>query len=99
MSLQRARHSVVLTTIDDRARAVALAQALVSERLADCGLLRADRMPEILVIPVEVGDPVGPYGAKGVGEIGLVATAAAVGNALAALDGRRRYDLPMRPGS
>ena len=72
---------------------------LVSERLADCGLLRADRMPEILVIPVEVGDPVGPYGAKGVGEIGLVATAAAVGNALAALDGRRRYDLPMRPGS
>ena len=48
------------------------------------------------VIGVEVPDPYGPYGAKGVGEIGLVPTAGAVANALYQYDGVRRYELPMR---
>lgn len=68
----------------------------VSTRLRQCGILRAKEMPEIEVIGVEVADPHGPYGAKGVGEIGLVPTAAAVANALYQFDGRRRYRLPMR---
>jgi xanthine dehydrogenase molybdenum-binding subunit len=44
---------------------------------------------------VEVADEHGPYGAKGVGEIGLVPTAAAVANALYLFDGVRRFQLPM----
>ncbi|VAW30597.1 Xanthine dehydrogenase, molybdenum binding subunit [hydrothermal vent metagenome] len=65
-------------------------------RLRDCGILRAKEMPEMEIIGVEVPDPYGPYGAKGVGEIGLVPTAGAVANALYQYDGVRRYKLPMR---
>ncbi|MCX6246024.1 MAG: selenium-dependent xanthine dehydrogenase [Bacteroidetes bacterium] len=72
---------------------------LVSTKLRDCGVLTATQTPEIEVIGIEEEDPVGPYGAKGIGEIGLVPTAAAVANALFAYDGIRRKRLPMkRPG-
>lgn len=66
-----------------------------STRLRQMGILRAKEMPKIEVIGVEVPDPYGPYGAKGVGEIGLVPTAAAVANALYQYDGVRRKKLPM----
>lgn len=69
---------------------------LVSDRLADCGVLRSTQTPRIVARAVEVPDPVGPYGAKGVGEIGLVPTAAAVANALRAFDGQPRRSLPLR---
>ncbi|MFH1574320.1 MAG: selenium-dependent xanthine dehydrogenase [Acidobacteriota bacterium] len=68
----------------------------VSLLLGKCGVIRAPRMPEVVVIGVEAGDPHGPFGAKGVGEIGLVPTAAAVANALHAYDGVRRRSLPIR---
>ncbi|MCS6842948.1 MAG: selenium-dependent xanthine dehydrogenase [Caldilineales bacterium] len=68
---------------------------LKSTRLRNCGILRAKEMPEIEVIGVEVPDLYGPYGAKGVGEIGLVPTAPAVANALRQFDGVRRTKLPM----
>ena len=67
-----------------------------STRLRKCGILRAKEMPKMEVIGVEVPDPNGPHGAKGVGEIGLVPTAGAVANALYQFDGERRYQLPMR---
>jgi aldehyde oxidoreductase len=67
-----------------------------STMLRQCGILRAKEMPETEVIGVEVPDPHGPYGLKGVGEIGLVPTAGAVANALAQYDGVRRTQLPMR---
>ncbi len=67
-----------------------------STMLRKCGILRAKDMPEMEVIGVEVPDPYGPYGAKGVGEIGLVPTAGAVANALYQFDGVRRHRLPMR---
>jgi xanthine dehydrogenase molybdenum-binding subunit len=67
----------------------------VSTRLRDLGILRASEVPEIEVILVEVADRVGAYGAKGVGEIGLVPTAGAVAGALFAFDGKRRNSLPM----
>jgi xanthine dehydrogenase molybdenum-binding subunit len=69
---------------------------LVSDRYRKLGILRAHETPEITVKGVEVKDPVGPYGAKGIGEIGLVPTAAAVANALYQFDGVRRYKLPMK---
>ncbi len=67
-----------------------------STMLRKCGILRAREMPEMEVIGVEVPDPYGPYGAKGVGEIGLVPTAGAVANALYQFDGVRRHKLPMK---
>jgi CO/xanthine dehydrogenase Mo-binding subunit len=70
---------------------------LVSKKLRDCGVLRAKDTPEILVIGVEEKDPHGPYGAKGIGEIGLVPTAGAVANAFYQFDGIRRYCLPLKP--
>ena len=63
--------------------------------LRDLGIVRAKDTPPIDVILVEVPDEVGGYGAKGVGEIGLVPTAGAVAGALHAYDGVRRFALPM----
>jgi CO/xanthine dehydrogenase Mo-binding subunit len=70
---------------------------LVSAKLRDCGILRAHEMPEVIAKAVEVKDPVGPYGAKGIGEIGLVPTAGAVANAFYQFDKIRRYSLPLKP--
>jgi selenium-dependent xanthine dehydrogenase len=67
-----------------------------STLLRDLGILRAAEMPEVEVILVEVPDEVGGYGAKGVGEIGLVPTAAAAAGAMAAFDGVHRTALPMK---
>ncbi len=65
-------------------------------KLRDLGVLRARDMPPVDVILVEEPEPEGPFGAKGVGEIGLVPTAGAVAGALEAFDGIRRYVLPMK---
>ena len=65
-------------------------------KLREIGVLRARDMPEVEVILVEDPEPEGPFGAKGVGEIGLVPTASAVAGALEAFDGIRRYSLPMK---
>ncbi|MEU8197948.1 xanthine dehydrogenase family protein molybdopterin-binding subunit [Microbispora amethystogenes] len=47
---------------------------------------------------IEEDDPhVNPIGAKGLGEIGIVGTAAAVANAVHDATGRRFRDLPLRP--
>ncbi len=65
-------------------------------KLRELGVLRARDMPRVEVILVEEPEPEGPFGAKGVGEIGLVPTAAAVASALEAFDGVRRCTLPMK---
>jgi xanthine dehydrogenase molybdenum-binding subunit len=65
-------------------------------KLRELGVLRARDMPAMEVILVEEPEPEGPCGAKGVGEIGLVPTAAAVASALEAFDGIRRTTLPMK---
>ena len=53
-------------------------------------------MPETEILLIEENEPEGPFGAKGVGEIGLVPTAGAVAGALYKFDGIRRYILPMK---
>ncbi len=68
---------------------------LVHDKYRKLGILRAHETPEIIVKGVEVKDPVGPYGAKGIGEIGLVPTAGAVANALYQFDKIRRFKLPL----
>jgi len=68
---------------------------LVSDKMRDLKILRAHETPEIDVRMIEVKDPVGPYGAKGIGEIGMVPTAGAVACALVKFDGKKRYKLPL----
>jgi selenium-dependent xanthine dehydrogenase len=67
-----------------------------STKLRKCGILRAKEMPRMEIIGIEVPDPHGPYGVKGVGEIGLVPTAAAVSNAFYQYDRTRYYKLPIK---
>jgi selenium-dependent xanthine dehydrogenase len=66
-----------------------------SLKMRDFGLVAAKHMPPVDIILIEVPDEVGGYGAKGVGEIGCVATAGAVAAALHSYDGVRRFKLPM----
>jgi selenium-dependent xanthine dehydrogenase len=70
---------------------------LTSERMSKLGLPKAKDVPEIKVIGVECLDPVGPFGSKGVGEIGTIPTAPAIANAYCRYDGQRRYSLPLAP--
>ncbi|MCF6365675.1 MAG: selenium-dependent xanthine dehydrogenase [Bacteroidales bacterium] len=70
---------------------------LVHDKYRKLGILKAHETPEIIVKGIEVKDPVGPYGAKGIGEIGLVPTAGAVANALYQFDKIRRFKLPLFP--
>jgi len=68
---------------------------LISDKYRDLQIMRAHETPKIVVYGVEVADAVGPYGVKGIGEIGLVPTAGAVANALYQFDKIRRYKLPL----
>ena len=70
---------------------------LTSERMSKLGLPKAKDVPEIKVISVECADVIGPFGAKGVGEIGTIPTAPAIANAFCRYDGQRRYTLPLTP--
>ena len=69
---------------------------LKTSRFAKLGIPKIKTLPHIVVKAVEVRDPLGPYGAKGVGEIGNIPTAGAAANALFQYDGVRRYELPMK---
>jgi CO/xanthine dehydrogenase Mo-binding subunit len=58
---------------------------------------RAGDMPEIKIVLLEHRDPIGPYGAKGCGEICMDPTAAAIANAVADAIGVRVTSLPITP--
>ena len=53
--------------------------------------------PPMEVILVEKADPYGPFGVKGIGEIGTNCTAPAIANAVAHATGVRLTQLPMTP--
>jgi selenium-dependent xanthine dehydrogenase len=72
---------------------------ILTPTLKSQGIIPAKGMPEVECIFIEEPQPEGPYGAKGVGEIGLVPTAGAVAAALHAHDGRWRNRLPMKDSS
>jgi xanthine dehydrogenase molybdenum-binding subunit len=67
-----------------------------TDTVRSLNVLRAHDMPEVETILIEEPDPETPYGARGVGEIGLVPTAPAVAGALEAYDGIHRTRLPMK---
>ncbi len=65
--------------------------------LLDYRLLTALDAPKIESVIVETDDPEGPFGAKGVGEMGTNPTAAAVANAIYDAIGVRITSLPITP--
>ena len=68
----------------------------VTTTLKSLNIIPAAGMPEVECVFIEEHQPEGPYGAKGVGEIGLVPTASAVAGALHAFEGTYRTRLPMK---
>jgi len=50
--------------------------------------------PKIDIVLIEKGDPYGPFGAKGIGEIGLIPVAPAIANAIYNAIGSRIRELP-----
>jgi CO/xanthine dehydrogenase Mo-binding subunit len=54
-------------------------------------------IPEIEVQPVETYDKIGPFGAKGLGEIGIIPVGSAVANAIYDATGVRIFALPATP--
>ncbi len=75
---------------------VADGQVLTSTFM-DYALLRAADMPELVVRLVESVDAEGPFGAKGLGESGVIPVAAAVANAVRDAVGVRFTELPITP--
>jgi CO/xanthine dehydrogenase Mo-binding subunit len=67
--------------------------------LLDYTLPRADMIPPIDVLLVEVAAAEGPYGAKGVGEPPAIPGPAAVANAIRDAIGARITELPIRPAA
>jgi CO/xanthine dehydrogenase Mo-binding subunit len=69
---------------------------LLTGSLMDYALPGMDQSPHELVTEIiEVPSPLGPMGARGVGEPPVIATAAAVANAIADATNARLYQLPM----
>ena len=66
----------------------------VTDTLGKCGVPRARQAPNVVSSVVEVADPNGPFGAKGLGEIASLPTAPAIINAIHDATGARVYDLP-----
>jgi aldehyde oxidoreductase len=65
-----------------------------TDTLGKCGVPRARQTPHIVSGYVEVADPNGPFGAKGLGEIASLPTAPAIINAVRDATGARVNDLP-----
>src|SRR6185503_12733439 len=74
-----------------------IGMALMEENLHDYLIPTIGDVPEIVSILVESGDPVGPYGAKGIGEHALVPTAPAILNAIRDAVGTGVRHVPATP--
>jgi len=79
--------------------------ALSEETLIDNGIVKTTNfttyiiptiadIPEIQIDPVETYEKIGPFGAKGLGEIGIIPAGSAVANAIYDATGARLYTLP-----
>ena len=70
---------------------------VVNPHFATYRVPTATEMPPVRCVWVETDDPRGPYGAKGLGEMGLVPTAAAIANAVYHATGARVNRIPLTP--
>jgi CO/xanthine dehydrogenase Mo-binding subunit len=82
----------------------ALSEEIVREQgrtlnpdFGDYKMFTAADMPKITPIVVEVPEPLGPFGARGVGEATTIPTGGAVANAVADTTGVRIKELPLNP--
>ena len=71
---------------------------VLNPALLPYGSVRSSAMPPVEVHFIESNDPTGPFGAKGLAEPAIVATAPAVANAVFDAIGVRPRDLPITPG-
>jgi len=71
-------------------------QGVPDLRFRNLGIVKDRHMPKLTTLLVEHPDPSGPWGVKGVGEIGLVPTAPAIAAAIRSYDGVWRTRLPLR---
>jgi len=69
----------------------------MNPNFTDYKIWTAPDVPDEEIILVESNDPLGPFGAKGIGEPGFVPTAAAVSNAIYHATNVRMKKLPMNP--
>jgi CO/xanthine dehydrogenase Mo-binding subunit/aerobic-type carbon monoxide dehydrogenase small subunit (CoxS/CutS family) len=70
---------------------------VLNPRFSTYKIPTATEMPPVRSLWVETDDPRGPYGAKGLGEMGLVPTAAAIANAVYDATGARIPRIPLLP--
>jgi putative selenate reductase molybdopterin-binding subunit len=70
---------------------------VLNPRFSTYKIPTATEMPPVRSLWVETDDPRGPYGAKGLGEMGLVPTAAAIANAVYDATGARIPRIPLVP--
>ena len=70
---------------------------VLTQSFMDYAVLKADDMPQIVVRLIETLDAEGPFGAKGLGESGVIPVAAAVRNAIKDAVGVRFNELPITP--
>src|SRR5438132_682848 len=70
---------------------------ILTQSFMDYAVFKAADMPEIVVRLIETVDAEGPFGAKGLGESGVIPVAAAVANALKDALGVRFTELPITP--
>ena len=70
---------------------------VINPQFMEYALLTASDMPDIVVHLIETVDVAGPFGAKGLGESGVIPVAAAVANAVKDAVGVRLTELPMTP--
>ena len=72
---------------------------ILTASFMDYAMLKADDMPELIVRLIEAGDAEGPFGAKGLGESGVIPVSAAVANAVKDATGVRFTELPITPAA
>lgn len=70
---------------------------VVNPRLGPYWIYRSDDAPSMEVYLVQTMEPSGPFGAKAIGEIGVVGVAPAVRNAILDATGVALYELPFTP--
>jgi xanthine dehydrogenase molybdenum-binding subunit len=70
---------------------------VLTQSFMDYALLKAADMPRLAVRFIETLDTEGPFGAKGLGESGVIPVSAAVANAVKAAIGIRFTELPITP--
>ncbi|MEW5919391.1 MAG: molybdopterin cofactor-binding domain-containing protein [Bacillota bacterium] len=70
---------------------------LLNGNFLDYKILTTADMPQMEVSIVETMDEEGPFGAKGIGEPGLIPTAAAIANAIKDATGVRFKEIPILP--